>query len=161
MAEEFDRHGVSIAPNMGITMLGPLLIRYGSEEQKRNYLPRILSGELRWCQGYSEPGAGSDLAGLRTKAVLDGDEFVVNGHKIWTSFAHEADMIFMLVRTDPEAKKQEGISFLLADMKSPGITVRRIRNLGGSSEFCEVFFDNVRVPKQNLVGGLNRGWTMA
>ncbi|UUX97348.1 acyl-CoA dehydrogenase [Aquabacterium sp. J223] len=161
MAEEFDRHGVSIATNMGITMLGPLLIRYGSEDQKRNYLPRILAGDLRWCQGYSEPGAGSDLAGLRTKAVLDGDEFVVNGHKIWTSFAHEADMIFMLVRTDPQAKKQEGISFLLADMKSPGITVRRIRNLTGSSEFCEVFFDNVRVPKQNLVGGLNRGWTMA
>ncbi|HEV7913853.1 MAG TPA: acyl-CoA dehydrogenase [Albitalea sp.] len=161
MAEEFDRHGVSISTNMGITMLGPLLIRYGSDEQKRHYLPRILAGELRWCQGYSEPGAGSDLAGLRTKAVLDGDAFVVNGHKIWTSFAHEADMIFMLVRTDPQAKKQEGISFLLADMKTPGITVRRIRNLTGSSEFCEVFFDDVRVPKENLVGGLNRGWTMA
>ena len=154
---EFDRHGVIVVTNMGVVMLGPLLIRYGTEAQKREYLPRILSGELRWCQGYSEPGAGSDLAGLRTTAVLDGDDFVVNGQKIWTSFAHEADMIFMLVRTDPKAKKQDGISFLLADMKSPGITVRRIKNLTGSSEFCEVFFDNVRVPRANLVGGHQPG----
>jgi len=161
MAEEFDRHGVMIMTNMGVVMLGELLIRYGTEAQKREYLPRILSGEQRWCQGYSEPGAGSDLAGVQTKAVLDGDVFVVNGQKIWTSFAHEAHMIFMLVRTDPQAKKQDGISFLLADMKSPGITVRRIKNLTGSSEFCEVFFDNVRVPRANLVGGLNKGWTMA
>lgn len=159
--EEFDRHGISVAPNMAVTMLGPLLIRYGTEEQKRHHLPRILSGEIRWCQGYSEPGAGSDLAGLRTTAVLEGDSFVVNGQKIWTSYAHEADMIFMLVRTDKEAKKQEGISFLLADMKSPGITVRPIRNLAGTSEFCEVFFDNVRAPKENIVGKLNQGWTMA
>jgi alkylation response protein AidB-like acyl-CoA dehydrogenase len=161
MAEEFDRHGVMVMTNMGVVMLGELLIRYGTPEQKRDFLPRILSGEMRWCQGYSEPGAGSDLAALQTRAVLDGDEFVVDGQKIWTSFAHEAHMIFMLVRTDPQAKKQEGISFLLADMKSPGITVRRIKNLTGSSEFCEVFFDNVRVPRANLVGGLNRGWTIA
>ncbi len=161
MQEEFDRHGVMVVPNMGIAMLGPLLIRYGTEQQRRDYLPRILSGEMRWCQGYSEPGAGSDLASLRTTAVLDGDEFVVNGQKIWTSLAMDAHMIFMLVRTDPEARKQEGISFLLADMKTPGITVRRIVNISGESEFCEVFFDNVRVPKQNLVGEMNRGWMMA
>lgn len=161
MAEEFDRHGVMVMTNMGVVMLGELLIRYGTPDQKREYLPRILSGELRWCQGYSEPGAGSDLAAVQTRAELDGDMFVVNGQKIWTSFAHEAHMIFMLVRTDLQAKKQDGISFLLADMNSPGITVRRIKNLTGSSEFCEVFFDNVRVPKDNLVGGLNRGWTMA
>lgn len=161
MAEEFDRHGVVVMTNMGVVMLGELLIRYGTEAQKREYLPRILAGDLRWCQGYSEPGAGSDLAAVQTKAVLDGDEFVVNGQKIWTSFAHEAHMIFMLVRTDPQAKKQDGISFLLSDMRSPGITVRRIKNLTGSSEFCEVFFDNVHVPKANLVGGLNKGWTMA
>ncbi len=161
MAEEFDRHGVMVMTNMGVVMLGELLIRYGTEAQKREYLPRILAGEQRWCQGYSEPGAGSDLAAVQTRAVLDGDMFVVNGQKIWTSFAHEAHMIFMLVRTDPQAKKQDGISFLLADMTSPGITVRRIKNLTGSSEFCEVFFDNVRVPRANLVGGLNKGWTMA
>jgi len=161
LQSEFDRHGINIAPNMGVVMLGPLIIRYGTQAQKREILPRILSGEVRWCQGYSEPSAGSDLANLRTTAVLDGDEFVVDGQKIWTSFAHEADMIFMLVRTDPKAKKQDGISFLLADMKSPGITVRRIKNLTGSSEFCEVFFDKLRVPRANLVGPINQGWTMA
>ncbi len=161
LQSEFDRHGIVIAPNMAVVMLGPLVIRYGTEQQKREILPRILSGEVRWCQGYSEPSAGSDLASLRTTAVLDGDDFVVNGQKIWTSFAHEADWIFMLVRTDPKAKKQQGISFLLADMRTPGITVKRIRNLGGNAEFCETFFDNVRVPKANLVGGLNQGWTMA
>ncbi len=161
LQSEFDRHGINVVTNMGVVMLGPLIIRYGTEAQKREILPRILSGEVRWCQGYSEPSAGSDLANLRTTAVLDGDEFVVDGQKIWTSFAHEADMIFMLVRTDPKAKKQDGISFLLADMKSPGITVRRIKNLTGSSEFCEVFFDKLRVPRANLVGPINQGWTMA
>lgn len=161
LQSEFDRHGIVTAPNMAVIMLGPLIIRFGTEAQKREVLPRILSGEVRWCQGYSEPSAGSDLASLRTTAVLEGDEFVVNGQKIWTSFAHEADWIFLLVRTDPKAKKQEGISFLLADMRTPGITVKRIRNLGGNAEFCETFFDNVRVPKANLVGGLNQGWTMA
>ncbi|MBI5912377.1 MAG: acyl-CoA dehydrogenase family protein [Betaproteobacteria bacterium] len=159
--EESDAHGVNIVPNMAVTMLGPLLIRYGTEAQKQYYLPRILSGEIRWCQGYSEPGAGSDLAALRTSAVPEGDHFIVNGQKTWTSYAHEADMIFMLVRTDKDAKKQEGISFLLGDMKAPGITVRRIKNLTGNSEFCEVFFDNVKVPKENIVGRLNQGWTMA
>jgi alkylation response protein AidB-like acyl-CoA dehydrogenase len=161
LQSEFDRHGIQIAPNMAVVMLGPLIIRYGTQAQKREILPRILAGEVRWCQGYSEPSAGSDLANLRTTAVLDGDEFVVNGQKIWTSFAHEADMIFLLVRTDPQAKKQQGISFLLADMRAPGITVKRIRNLSGGAEFCEVFFDNVRVPRANLVGELNQGWTMA
>jgi hypothetical protein len=146
---------------MGVTMLGPLLIRYGTQAQKDRYLPAILKGEVRWCQGYSEPGAGSDLASLRTRAVLEGDHFVVNGQKIWTTYAHEADMIFLLVRTDPDAKKQDGISFLLLDMRTPGITVKPIRNLTGESEFCEVFFDDVRVPRENLVGGLNKGWSMA
>ncbi|MDP1691916.1 MAG: acyl-CoA dehydrogenase [Burkholderiaceae bacterium] len=161
LQSEFDRHGIQIAPNMAVVMLGPLIIRYGTEAQKREILPPILAGKVRWCQGYSEPSAGSDLASLRTTAVAEGDDFIVNGQKIWTSFAHEADWIFLLVRTDPQAKKQEGISFLLADMRSPGITVKRIRNLSGGAEFCEVFLDNVRVPRANLVGGLNQGWTMA
>jgi alkylation response protein AidB-like acyl-CoA dehydrogenase len=159
--EECDRVGMNIAPNLGASMLGPLLIRYGSEAQRREHLPRILSGEVRWCQGYSEPGAGSDLANLRTSAVEDGEHFVVNGQKIWTSFAFDAHMMFMLVRTDNSGRKQDGISFLLVDMKTPGITIRRIRNLTGSAEFCEVFFDNVRVPRANLVGALNQGWKMA
>ena len=159
--DEMDKAGVNIAPNAGITMLGPLLIRYGNEEQKKAYLSDIMSGKTIWAQGYSEPGAGSDLANLRTSAVLDGDHFVVNGQKIWTSFAHEADMIFLLVRTDKDAKKQEGISFLLVDMKSPGITIKRITNISGHSEFCEVFFDNVRVPRDSMVGAINKGWSMA
>ena len=159
--EECDRVGMNIAPNLGATMLGPLLIRYGTEVQRREHLPKILSGEVRWCQGYSEPGAGSDLASLRTSAVLDGDHFVVNGQKIWTSFAFDAQMMFMLVRTDSSGRKQEGISFLLVDMGTPGIKVRRIYNLPGSAEFCEVFFDNVRVPRDNLVGELHQGWKMA
>ncbi len=159
--EECDRVGMNIAPNLGASMLGPLLIRYGTEQQRREHLPKILSGEVRWCQGYSEPGAGSDLASLRTSAVLEGEEFIVNGQKIWTSFAFDAQMMFMLVRTDNRGRKQDGISFLLVDMKSPGITIRRIRNLTGSAEFCEVFFDNVRVPRTNLVGAMNQGWKMA
>lgn len=159
--EECDRVGMNIAPNLGASMLGPLLIRYGSDVQRREHLPKILSGEVRWCQGYSEPGAGSDLANLRTSAVLDGEHFVVNGQKIWTSFAFDAQMMFMLVRTDNSGRKQDGISFLLVDMKSPGITIRRIRNLTGSAEFCEVFLDNVRVPQANLVGAMNHGWKMA
>ncbi len=161
MQEEFDRVGMDISTNFGIVMLGPLLLHYGTEEQKRTYLPKSLSGEIRWCQGYSEPGAGSDLAGLRTTAELEGDYFIVNGQKAWTSFAYEANMIFLLVRTDKTVKKQKGISFLLADMKSPGITVRRVANLTGNADFCEVFFDNVKVPKENLVGKINEGWTMA
>ena len=159
--EELERWGCARSNDHGIIMVGPLLIRYGSEEQKKHYLPKILSGEHVWCQGYSEPNSGSDLASLRTSAVLDGDEYVVNGQKIWTTLASDANWIFLLVRTDPTAKKQEGISFLLVDMNTPGITVRPIINLEMHDEFCEVFFDNVRVPKANLVGQLNKGWDMA
>ena len=159
--EEQERCGVARTPDMGIIMVGPLLLKHGTDEQRAHYLPRILKGEYIWCQGYSEPNAGSDLASLRCEAVPDGDDFVVNGQKIWTTLAQDATHIFLLVRTDKTAKKQKGISFLLADMKAPGITVRPIRNLAGHAEFCEVFFDNVRVPRTNIVGELNNGWTMA
>jgi alkylation response protein AidB-like acyl-CoA dehydrogenase len=145
----------------GINMLGPVLIRFGSEEQKRHYLPRILSGEDWWCQGYSEPGSGSDLASLKTKAVRDGDHYVVNGQKTWTTLGHFANWIFCLVRTSADGKPQEGISFLLIDMKSPGVSVRPIILLDGEHEVNEVFFDNVRVPAANLVGRQNEGWTYA
>lgn len=146
---------------MGIVMVGPLLIQHGTDEQKAYYLPKILSGEHVWCQGYSEPNAGSDLASLRTEAVLDGDHFIVNGQKTWTSLAQDATHIFMLVRTDKKAKKQEGISFLLAETSTPGIELRPIRNLAGHEEFCETFLRDVRVPRDNIVGELNRGWTIA
>ena len=160
--EEFERHGVARMPDQGIVMVGPLLIKYGTEKQKDYFLSNIRAGNHIWCQGYSEPNAGSDLASLRTSAVLDGDEYVVNGQKIWTSMAHNASWIYMLVRTDKDAAKpQEGISFLLCDLKTPGITVRTIPNIRGEEEFCEVFLDNVRVPKENLVGEPNKGWTMA
>ena len=159
--EELDRAGVPRAPDMGIVMLGPLLINYGSEEQRQTYLPRILACEDVWCQGYSEPNAGSDLASLRLEAVLDGDHWVVNGQKTWTTLAQHANWIFLLVRTDKQAKKQEGISFLLVDLSTPGVTRRPIMTLGGHEEFCETFFDNVRVPKDNIVGKVNEGWTMA
>jgi len=161
MVEEMEAHGVARMPDQGIINIGPILIRYGTEAQRRKYLPRIIAGDHIWCQGYSEPNAGSDLASLRTEAVPDGDDFVVTGQKIWTTLAQDATHIFMLVRTDKTAKKQAGISFLLADIKTPGITVRPIRNIGGEEEFCEVFFDAVRVPKENLVGELNQGWTIA
>ncbi len=161
LTEEYERFGVARAPDHGIVLLGPLLIRYGTEVQKQHFLPKILSGEHVWCQGYSEPGAGSDLAGLRTEAVADGDAWVVNGQKTWTTMATDANWIFLLVRTDRTAKKQDGISFLLVPMDSPGITVRPIVNLELHDEFCEVFFDNVRVPRANLVGEINKGWTMA
>ena len=161
LMEEYERHGVARTPDHGIVLLGPLLIRYGTEAQKQRFLPRILSGEDIWCQGYSEPGAGSDLAGLRTEAILDGDEWVVNGQKTWTTLASDANWIFLLVRTDKTVKKQEGISFLLVPLDQPGVTVRPIINLEMHDEFCEVFFDNVRVPKENLVGQVNQGWTMA
>lgn len=159
--EEQERWGVGRAPDMGITMIGPLLIQYGSDEQRQKYLPKIIQGENIWCQGYSEPNAGSDLASLRTDAVEDGDDFIVNGQKTWTTLAQDATHIFLLVRTDKTVKKQEGISFLLVDFTTPGITVRPIRNIAGHEEFCEVFFENVRVPKANLVGGLNQGWGIA
>jgi len=161
LIEEYERHGVARLPDHGVVMLGPLLIRFGTEEQRKRFLPKILSGEHVWCQGYSEPGAGSDLASLRTEAVLEGDHYVVNGQKIWTTLATDANWIFCLVRTDKSGKKQEGISFLLIDMTSPGVTVRPIINLGLHDEFCEVFFDNVRVPRENLVGEPNKGWSMA
>ena len=161
MTEEFERHGVARTNDHGIVMLGPLLIRYGTEAQQEFFLPKILSGEHVWCQGYSEPNAGSDLAGLATSAVLDGDHWVVNGQKTWTTLANDANWVFLLVRTDKSAKKQEGISFLLAPMDAPGITVRPIVNLDMHDEFCEVFFDDVRVPKEYLVGAVNQGWTMA
>ena len=145
----------------GIIMVGPLLIAHGTEAQKAEFLPKVLSGEHIWCQGYSEPGAGSDLAALRTEAVDDGDHWIVNGSKIWTTLANDANWIFLLVRTDKNARKQQGISFLLVPMDSPGITVRPIWTIDLHDEFCEVFFDNVRVPKAWTVGAVNQGWTMA
>jgi alkylation response protein AidB-like acyl-CoA dehydrogenase len=163
--EELEQYGVARAPDQGIVMIGPLLIQHGTPEQQQRFLPRILSGENVWCQGYSEPNAGSDLAGLRTEAIAgrdaEGEHFIVNGQKIWTTLAQDANHIFMLVRTDKAARKQEGISFLLCDLRTPGITIRPIHTLAGEPEFCEVFFDNVRVPAENLVGKLHGGWTIA
>jgi len=159
--EETERAGIGRMPDQGLTMVGPTIIRFGNDAQRRKFLPPIIAGEHIWCQGYSEPNAGSDLASLQTSAVLEGDEFVINGSKIWTSMAHDATHIYVLVRTARQAKKQEGISFVLVDMKTPGITVRPIRNIAGHEEFCQVFFDNVRTPRANLVGELNAGWTIA
>ncbi|AHE55242.1 acyl-CoA dehydrogenase family protein [Sphingomonas sanxanigenens] len=153
-------HAPRIIP-FGLSMLAPVLIKYGNEAQKRHWLPRILDGSDWWCQGYSEPGAGSDLASLKTAAVRDGDHYVVNGQKTWTTLGQYADMIFCLVRTSNEGRKQEGISFLLIDMKTPGIEVRPIQLLDGDYEVNEVFFTDVRVPVENLVGEENRGWTYA
>ncbi|MEZ5551170.1 MAG: acyl-CoA dehydrogenase family protein [Pseudomonadales bacterium] len=149
------------AVGMGLAMIGPTLLEFGTEEQKQRHLPRITSGEVRWCQGYSEPGSGSDLASLRTRAVLDGDHFVINGQKIWTSGADHADWMFCLVRTDPDAPKHEGISFVLLEMKQPGVTIKPIRLISGSSPFCETFFDNAIAQKADLIGELNKGWTVA
>jgi alkylation response protein AidB-like acyl-CoA dehydrogenase len=146
---------------MGISMIGPTLLEYGTEEQKQRHLPPIVRGEVAWCQGYSEPGAGSDLASLRTKAEDQGDHFLINGSKIWTSGADHADWIFCLVRTDPNAPKHEGISFLLFSMDSPGVSVKPIKLINGHSPFCETFFDNVAAPKRDLVFKLNQGWTVA
>ena len=159
--EEMERHGVARPPDQGITHIGPILMHFGTEEQKKFYLPRALSGEHIWCQGYSEPNSGSDLASLRTSAVPDGDDFVINGQKIWTSLAQDATHCYVLTRTNPDVKKQEGISLFLVDFKTPGISLRPIVNLAGHAEFCQVFYDNVRVPKANLVGALNKGWTVA
>ena len=145
----------------GLTMIGPLLLQAGNEEQKRTHLPRIVRGEIRWCQGYSEPGAGSDLAGLQTRAVRDGDDFIVNGQKVWTSYADKADWMFLLVRTAPEAPKHQGISFLLMDMELPGVSVQPIKLISGASPFCETFIADVRVPVSNVVGQVNAGWSIA
>jgi len=142
-------------------MIGPLLLHDGGEEQKREHIPRIVRGEVRWCQGYSEPGAGSDLAGLQTRAVADGDDFIINGQKIWTSLADKADWMFLLVRTDPAAEKHAGISFVLMDMDSPGVSVKPIRLISGVSPFCETFLHDVRVPRKNVVGKVNGGWPVA
>ena len=145
----------------GLSMVGPVIYTFGNEEQKKRFLPGILSGDDWWCQGYSEPGSGSDLASLRTKAVREGDPYIVNGSKTWTTLAQHADWMFCLVRTDPDAKQQEGISFLLIDMKTPGITVRPIITMDGSHEVNEVFLEDVKVPAENLIGEENKGWTYA
>ena len=147
--------------SFGIWMLGPALLEFATEEQKQEHLPPIVRGEVWWCQGYSEPGSGSDLASLSTKAVLEGDEYTINGQKIWTSYADKADKIFCLVRTGPQEPKHEGISFLLIDMDQKGVTTRPITLISGKSPFCETFFDDAKAPSKDLVGGLNKGWTVA
>jgi alkylation response protein AidB-like acyl-CoA dehydrogenase len=144
----------------GLEMIGPLLLEVGNEEQKREHLPKITRGQIRWCQGYSEPGAGSDLAGLQTRAVRDGDDYILNGQKVWTSYADKADWMFLLVRTDP-AVKHAGITFILMDMAAPGVSVKPILLISGSSPFCETFIENVRVPVKNVVGQVNGGWAIA
>jgi alkylation response protein AidB-like acyl-CoA dehydrogenase len=158
---ETSRAGTLPPLPFGVTMVGPVIYTFGNDEQKKKFLPRILSGDDWWCQGYSEPGAGSDLASLRTKAVRDGDHYVVNGHKTWTTLAQHADWIFCLVCTDPQAKAQSGISFLLIDMKTPGVTVRPIITIDGTHEVNDVFLEDVRVPAENLIGRENKGWTYA
>jgi pimeloyl-CoA dehydrogenase large subunit len=159
--EEMQQTPAPAPLGFGVNMVGPVIYTFGAEEQKRRYLPRIANLDDWWCQGFSEPGSGSDLASLKTSAKRDGDHYVVNGQKTWTTLAQHADWIFCLVRTDPAAKKQQGISFLLIDMKSPGITVRPIQTIDGGVEVNEVFFDDVRVPVENLVGEENRGWDYA
>jgi alkylation response protein AidB-like acyl-CoA dehydrogenase len=164
LAEEFAHAGVPTGgPNdsFGIQLVGNTILRLGTPEQKAHFLPRILSGEDRWCQGYSEPGAGSDLANLGTRAVLDGDEWVINGQKIWTSAAQYANWIFVLTRTDPDAPKHKGITFLLVPMDQPGVEVRPIRMLNGASEFNETFFTDARTSVKNVVGDINEGWRVA
>jgi len=161
LSEEMKRiKATAPSSGMGLTMIGPTLLEFGSEEQKHRHIPRICDGTVRWCQGYSEPGAGSDLAALQTKAVIDGDKFVINGQKIWTSGAQYADWMFALVRTDPNASKHEGISFVLLDMHQPGVTIKPIRLISGSSPFCETFLDNVNARREDLVGELNKGWAI-
>jgi alkylation response protein AidB-like acyl-CoA dehydrogenase len=159
--EECARAGTPPILPFGVGMVAPVIMAFGNEAQKRHYLPRILNCDDWWCQGYSEPGAGSDLASVKTRAERQGDHYIVNGQKTWTTLAQHADMIFCLVRTEPNARKQEGISFLLIDMHTPGITVRPIIMLDEDHEVNEVFFDNVKVPVENLVGEENKGWTYA
>jgi alkylation response protein AidB-like acyl-CoA dehydrogenase len=161
LLEESARIGAPDYPSQGLNQIGPILQRFGSQAQKDDHLPRILDGDVIWCQGYSEPNSGSDLASLRTAGVVDADHVVITGHKIWTTWGHYADWMYALVRTNKEAPKRRGISFVLIDLKTPGITRQPILTLAGEHEFCEVFFDNVRVPLANIVGGLDNGWTIA
>jgi alkylation response protein AidB-like acyl-CoA dehydrogenase len=160
--EEFARVGAPLrADFFGDTLVGPTILQWGTEEQKQQFIPRILKGQISWCQGFSEPDAGSDLASLRTKAELDGDEWVINGQKVWTTQARVADYIFLLARTDPDVPKHAGISYLLVPMRQPGVEVSPIEQIDGSAEFNEVFFTNVRCPKENVIGGVNNGWKVA
>lgn len=162
LLEEFAHAGAPELSRQALNLIGPILMRHGTEEQKARHLPPMLPGDVMWCQGYSEPGSGSDLASLTTRAAIDGGELKVNGQKIWTTWAHNAQWMYALVRTDPDApKKQMGISLILIDLKTPGITIRPIRTLADDEEFAEVFFDDVRVPLENLVGELNDGWRVA
>jgi len=153
--------GAPLVHPMGVRLVGPVILRYGTEEQKKTHLPRILSGQDYWCQGFSESGAGSDLASLRTRAVRDGDDYIINGSKLWTTHAHHANRMFALVRTSTEGRRQDGISFILIDMDTPGISVRPIPTIGGDHDVNEVFFDNVRVPVGNRIGAENQGWECA
>ena len=162
IAEEFSKANIPMGmANQGISMLVPTLLELGSDDQKNEWINKTISGEVIWCQGYSEPGSGSDLASLQTKAIIDGDDFIINGQKIWTSGAQIADMMFCLVRTEPEAAKHKGISYILIDMKTPGIEVRPLMTMTGHAEFNEVFFTDVRVPKNQIVGKRGEGWYVA
>ncbi|MEX2246054.1 MAG: acyl-CoA dehydrogenase family protein [Dehalococcoidia bacterium] len=158
MNEEFAEFGAMNVGGFGVMMLGPTLIVHGTDDQKKEHLPGILAGNVQWCQGWSEPNAGSDVASVQTRAVRDGDDYVINGQKIWTTGAQYADMMYMLARTDPDAPKHRGISYFLLDMKAPGVTVRPLVTMAGTSTFNEVFFENVRVPARNRLGEENRGW---
>jgi hypothetical protein len=162
LAEEFARAKAPLrADFFGDTLVGPTILQWGTEEQKKTFLPKILRGEMRWCQGFSEPNSGSDLASLKTSAVLDGDEWVINGQKVWTTGGHHADYCFLLTRTDPDGPKHKGISYLLVPMRQPGVEVRGIVQPDGTAEFCEVFFTDARCPVDNVVGGVNNGWKVA
>ena len=162
LSEEFARYKAPLrADFFGDTLVGPTILQWGTEEQKKEFLPRILNGTMRWCQGFSEPNSGSDLASLKTSAILDGDEWVINGQKVWTTGGHHADYCFLLTRTDPDAPKHKGISYLLVPMRQPGVEVRGIVQPDGTAEFCEVFFTDARCPKDNVVGGINNGWKVA
>jgi alkylation response protein AidB-like acyl-CoA dehydrogenase len=162
LSEEFARAKAPLrADFFGDTLVGPTILQWGTEDQKKHFLPKILNGTMSWCQGFSEPNSGSDLASLKTTAVLDGDEWIINGQKVWTTQGHHADYCFLLTRTDPDAPKHKGISYLLVPMKQPGVEVRGITQPDGTAEFCEVFFDNAHCPKDNVVGGVNNGWKVA
>jgi alkylation response protein AidB-like acyl-CoA dehydrogenase len=159
LSEEFARAKAPLrADFFGDTLVGPTILQWGTEEQKKEFLPNIMNGTTRWCQGFSEPNSGSDLASLKTAAVLDGDEWVINGQKVWTTGGHHADYCFLLTRTDPDAPKHKGISYMLVPMHQPGVEVRGITQPDGTAEFCEVFFTDARCPKDNVVGGVNNGW---